>query len=118
MINTLFEVLALAAIILGTFFSLIGVVGYIRMPDVYTRLHSTGKVGAFGVVFLTIATIATTGLTFGKGLVLIALLLLTAPVATHAIASAAYRIGIPMRRAVRDDLAQELDESTRPERPQ
>ncbi len=117
MIETLFQLLALAAVIIGTFFSLIGVLGYIRMPDVYTRLHSTGKVGVFGVVLLTIATIATTGLTFGKGLVLIALLLLTAPVATHAIASAAYRIGIPMRNAVRDDLAQEVDDGARPKRP-
>lgn len=117
MIETPLQLLALAAVIVGTFFSLIGVVGYIRMPDVYTRLHSTGKVGVFGVVLLTIATIATTGLTFGKGLVLIALLLLTAPVATHAIASAAYRIGIPMRNAIRDDLALEVDEGARPERP-
>ena len=116
MINSLFQVFALAAVIMGTFFSLIGVLGYIRMPDVYTRLHSTGEVGVFGVVLLTVATIAATGLTFGKGLVLVALLLLTAPVATHAIASAAYRIGIPMRRAVRDDLAQEMDENAMPER--
>ena len=65
---------------------------------------------------VALLTIATTGLTFGKGLVLIALLLLTAPVATHAIASAAYRIGIPMRNAIRDDLAQEVEEGARPER--
>ena len=111
MISTLFQIFALVAVIVGTFFSLIGVLGYVRMPDVYTRLHSTGKVGVFGVVFLTIATIAATGLTFGKGLILVALLLLTAPVATHAIASAAYRIGIPMRNVVRDDLAQDLDKN-------
>jgi len=66
-----------------------------------------------GVVLLTVATVATSGLTFGKGLVLIALLLLTAPVATHAIASAAYRIGIPMRRAVRDVLEIEVSDTSR-----
>ncbi len=113
--NTIFELIALVAVIVGTFFSLIGVLGYIRMPDVYTRLHSTGKVGVFGVVLLTVATVAATGLTFGKGLVLIALLLLTAPVASHAIASAAYRIGIPMRRAVRDDLEIEVSDTSGPE---
>lgn len=117
MISTMLQVIALIAVIVGTFFSLLGILGYIRMPDVYTRLHSTGKVGVFGVVLLTIATVAATGLTFGKGLVLIALLLLTAPVATHAIASAAYRIGIPMKQAVRDDLSAEVigeSGSTRP----
>lgn len=109
MIDTLLQLLALAAVILGTSFSLLGVLGFLRMPDAYTRLHSTGKVGAFGVVLLTIATVATTRLSFGKGLVLIVLLLITAPVATHAIASAAYRIGIPMIKPVRDDLAAKTD---------
>jgi len=33
------------------------------------------------------------------------MLMVTGPVASHTISSAAYRIGIPMRRAVRDDLA-------------
>ena len=117
MINTILQIIALIAVIVGTFFSLLGILGYIRMPDVYSRLHSTGKVGVFGVVLLTIATVATTGINFGKGLVLIALLLLTAPVATHAIASAAYRIGIPMKQAVRDDLSTEIVGATDPAQP-
>jgi multisubunit Na+/H+ antiporter MnhG subunit len=40
----------------------------------------------------------------GKDLVLIGLLMLAGPVASHAIASAAYRLGIPMRGTVRNDL--------------
>ena len=37
---------------------------------------------------------------------LIALLLLAGPVTAHALASAAYRVGISQRQAIRDDLAQ------------
>jgi len=50
-----------------------------------------GKVDAFGL---------------GKGLLLIALLLLAGPVTAHTLASAAYRVGIPLSRAIRDDLSQ------------
>ena len=110
MIDILLQQVALIAVVLGTSFSLLGVLGFLRMPDAYTRLHSTGKVGVFGVVLLTIAAVAVTRLSFGKGMVLIALLLITAPVATHAIASAAYRIGIPLHQPVRDDLAATADD--------
>jgi multicomponent Na+:H+ antiporter subunit G len=93
--ETVLQLIALVAVIAGTAFSLIGVIGLIRLPDVYTRLHATGKVGVFGVVLLLIAAAAWTPLGWGRALLLIALLMLTGPVAAHAISSAAYRIGIP-----------------------
>lgn len=52
-----------------------------------------------------VRTVVLTPLQFGKGLVLIALLLIGGPVTSHAIGSAAHRIGIPMKLAIRDDLA-------------
>jgi multicomponent Na+:H+ antiporter subunit G len=103
--DILLQAITALAVIGGTFFSVVGVLGYVRLPDVYTRLHAIGKVGVFGVVLLLIAAIAWTPLGLGKGLVLIAFLLLAGPVTAHAMASAAYRIGIPMKRATRDDLA-------------
>ena len=102
--TALLQFLAILAVIVGTAFSVLGVLGLIRMPDVYTRLHATGKVSVFGVVLLLLATVALTPLGFGKGLVLIALLIIGGPVTSHAIGSAAHRIGIPMKRAIRDDL--------------
>lgn len=95
--ETILQLIALVAVIIGTAFSLVGVIGLIRLPDVYTRLHATGKVGVFGVVLLLIAAAAWTPLGWGRALLLIALLMLTGPVAAHAISSAAYRIGIPRR---------------------
>ena len=104
MMDTIFQLIALIAVIMGTFFSVVGVTGYVRLPDVYARLHATGKVGVFGVVLLLIAAVVWTPLGWGKGLLLIVLLMVSGPVATHAIASAAYRIGIPMKQKVRNDL--------------
>jgi multicomponent Na+:H+ antiporter subunit G len=103
--DILLQSVAALAVIGGTLFSVLGVLGYIRLPDVYTRLHATGKVGVFGAVLLLVAAIAWTPLGVGKGLVLIALLLLAGPVTAHSLSSAAYHIGIPMKRAQRDDLA-------------
>ncbi|CAG0929643.1 Na(+)/H(+) antiporter subunit G [Thermoflexales bacterium] len=100
------ELIAILAVIGGTAFSITGVLGLVRLPDVYTRLHATGKVGVFGVVLLLIAALLLTPLGLGKGLVLIVLLLIGGPVTAHALASAAYRIRIPLKHALRDDLAE------------
>jgi multicomponent Na+:H+ antiporter subunit G len=104
--TTILQIITILAVIGGTFFSLIGVLGYVRFPDVYTRLHATGKVGIFGVVLLLLAAVAWTPLGFSRGLILIFFLLITGPVTTHALASAAYRIGLPLKGAVRDDLSE------------
>jgi multicomponent Na+:H+ antiporter subunit G len=104
MIEIIFQIIALLAIIIGTIFSISGVLGLIRLPDVYTRLHATGKVGLFGVVFLLIAEVFLTPAVLSKGLVLIVLLIIGGPAASHVLGSAAYRAGIPMKQAIRDDL--------------
>lgn len=96
----LLQFLAAFAVVIGTFFSMAGVLGFIRMPDVYTRLHATGKVGVFGVVFLLIAAVIRTPLGWGKGLFLIFFLLVTGAVTAHAIASAACHIHLPMKGAM------------------
>ncbi len=104
--DEILQLIAIIAVVAGTAFSTLGVLGFIRLPDVYTRLHATGKVGVFGVVLLLAATVAWTPLGWSKGLVLIIFLLLAGPVTSHALSSAAYRIGIPFATAVRDDLAE------------
>ncbi|MCS7088224.1 MAG: monovalent cation/H(+) antiporter subunit G [Thermoflexales bacterium] len=103
--ETLSYGLSTLAVLVGTAFSVIGILGLVRLPDVYARMHAVGKVATFGVVLLTIAAVLVVPFAWSKGLVLIALLVLTGPATSHAIGSAAYRLGIPMKRALRDDLA-------------
>lgn len=98
------QLIAILVVLTGTAFSVLGVLGFIRMPDVYTRLHAAGKVSVFGVVLLLLATIVLTPLDFAKGLVLILLLVIGGPVTSHALGSAAHRIGIPMKGAMCDAL--------------
>ena len=108
------QLIALVAVIVGTIFSVLGVVGYIRLPDVYTRLHATGKVSVFGVVLLLVAAAVLTPLGFGRAMVLITLVMLAGPGTAHALGSAAYRLSIPLRRAIRDDLARVIIPPTCP----
>ena len=108
--ETALQVMAILAVLAGTAFSVLGVLGYVRLPDVYTRLHAVGKVGIFGTVLLLLGAVAWTPLGLGKGLVLITLLLLAGPVTAHALASAAYRVGIPQNKTFRDDLSQAVEQ--------
>lgn len=105
MLDIILQFIAFTAVIVGTFFSILGVVGLIRLPDVYTRLHATGKVGLFGVVLLLIGDVVLTPLGLSKGLVLIVLLMIGGPAVAHVLASAAYRSGVPMKNSIRDDLS-------------
>jgi len=107
--NTFFELIAIAAILLGTLFSIVGAMGAWRLPDVYTRLHATGKVGVFGVALLLIAAIFVTPLGWAKGSLLIVLLMIAGPVITHALASAAHRLRIPIAGGGRNDLDNEVE---------
>jgi multicomponent Na+:H+ antiporter subunit G len=104
MLDDVKTALAILAVVVGTAFSLIGMIGFIRLPDVYTRLHATGKVSVFGVVLLLVAAALITPVGAGRAAVLILLLILGAPTASHALASAAWRTGIKPKQTIRDDL--------------
>ena len=103
--EAIFLIIAIAAVLVGTFFSVVGVIGYIRLPVVYTRLHTTGKIAVFGIVLLLVATAAWIPSGWPRALVLIFFLLAAGPPTAHAMGSAAYRIGLPRINAFRDDLA-------------
>ena len=102
--TALLQAVAIAAILLGTAFSVVAVAGYIRLPDVYCRLHAAGKVGVFGVTLLLLVAVAIGAQHVGKSLLLMLFLVLAGPATSHALASAAYRMGIPLRGARRNDL--------------
>lgn len=108
--------LAILAVVVGTLFSLVGMVGFIRLPDIYTRLHATGKVSVFGVVLLLIAAALITPVGAGRAAVLILLLVIGAPTASHALASAAWRTGVKPKQTIRDDLNERHGEDFAPPR--
>ncbi len=82
----------------GFFFLLVGVVGLLRLPDVYTRMHAMGKCDTLGAGLMLIALMLLIGdLTNITKLLLIGVMIATInPIITHLIAKTAYNRGTPM----------------------
>ena len=83
-------------VIAGGFFLIVGGLGLVRLPDLFTRLHAAGVgdtlgVGLFVLGFMFLVDLGS--VTVKLALVLL-FLLLTGPVATHALAIAALHRGL------------------------
>jgi len=88
-------------IFLGLVFIFFGTLGIIRFPDIYTRLQTSSKCDAAGSVALLVGLMVREGLDSLslRILIILVFLLLTNPVASHAIARSAAIRGIkPWRK--------------------
>lgn len=85
-------------IVLGLAFDLFGCLGLLRLPDVYNRLQATTKCVTLGTCGILLGTIVIKGLsTTGiKALLCIVFLILTAPVAAHALSRGAHISGVKL----------------------
>ena len=103
----IYSTLAMLLATVGALFLLLAGIGILRLPDLFCRASATTKAATLGVGCLLLAS----ALHFGdlrvttRVTATIAFLLLTAPVAAHMIARAAYRRGTPLwSGTVRDEL--------------
>lgn len=101
MFTNIYNIISTIFILSGLFFVLAGTVGLLRFPDFYSRMHATGKCDTLGEGLIITGLIIYNGLNFIslKLLLLVIFIFVANPVATHAIARAAYRVGLqPWRR--------------------
>ena len=109
--------LIIAAILcgIGLLFALTGVVGILRMPDVYTRIQCSSKTITLGALPTLLGLAVGAGFDTayaGRALLVAGLLLVINPAASHALARAAYRGGVPMwDGAVRDESLPEPEDT-------
>ena len=96
MIDLILEVLSWISILGGLFFMIVGTIGVVRMPDVYTRLHAAGMTETMGAGLLLLGMCFQAGLTLVlvRLILIYAFLLFTSPISTHALASAALSGGL------------------------
>ncbi len=90
------DFLSWVCIVIGGIFLLIGGIGIHRMPDVYTRMHAASISETMGAGLLLAGMMIQAGLTLVTiklGLILL-FLMLTGPVATHALAGSAMTSGL------------------------
>jgi multicomponent Na+:H+ antiporter subunit G len=98
------ELIGAVILLIGVFFTVIGVWGAIRLPDVFTRLHASSKVSSVGILGLLIASALLLDDTAPKAIALGVLILFSAPVASQAIARSAYRDGCNIVGLMQNDL--------------
>ena len=102
------QVIGSTLVLLGAVFHFSAGLGMLRMPDVYTRMQAGTKASTLG------NTLVLAGLAFYhpgwslKLLIVVYFVLMTNPISAHALARAAYGIGIPLAGdtgidALRDD---------------
>jgi multicomponent Na+:H+ antiporter subunit G len=86
------EILAVFLLFGGLFFLSVGVIGLIRLPDIYNRLHALGKCDTLGTgMVVTAMILLIPGMTNVIKLVLMLVLTFTInPVMTHLITKTAY----------------------------
>ncbi|MEM9043068.1 MAG: monovalent cation/H(+) antiporter subunit G [Pseudomonadota bacterium] len=91
----LINLLSLVCLSLGGFFFLVGAIGLNRMPDLFTRMHATsvGDTMGFGLLILGMCLQAGFTLVTVKLIFILAVVLFTGAVGSHALARAALHDG-------------------------
>ena len=90
------DIASWALILLGSFFTVVGAFGLVRMPEIFTRMHAASVTDTLGVGFLILGMGLQAGFTLVslKLAFLLALFFFTGPVVTHALAQACLHEGI------------------------
>ena len=92
------ETIGCVLIGIGLLFDLLGCIALARLPDIYNRLQAGTKCVTLGTCMILMGVLVYSGIgALGvKALIRMVFLLLTSPVAAHAIARGAYRSGVPL----------------------
>ena len=84
------------SIFIGIVALLIGSLGLIRLPDVFCRIHAVGMIDTAGASFIILGMMIYEGFTLVtvKLLFVGIFLFFTSPIATHAVAQVAHKMGV------------------------
>lgn len=94
-------VLSAVFVTAGAIFLLVSCVGLLRLPDFYTRAHAVGKAETLGSMLVLIGLACYNGaeLSSVKLILILLIIFVTNPTATHALTRAAIRSGLTIWRA-------------------
>lgn len=114
------NILIVSTIVVGIIFTIVTVIGILRLPDVYTRAHAASKSATLGVLSILLGVFLHFWLIKGifsiQLILAIVFLFITSPIGGHLMSRAAYMSGVkPTELTVGDDLA-EVVEKARNER--
>lgn len=94
--SILLDILTWFFLIGGAFFSIVGGIGIVRMPEFYSRLHGGGVTDTLGAALIIIGLMFQTGLTLAtiKLVMILFFLLVVSPSSCHALAKSAINQGM------------------------
>jgi multicomponent Na+:H+ antiporter subunit G len=80
----------------GSFLVIVGGIGLLRLPDFYTRIHAAGLTDTLGAWLILVGLMFQGGLSLVtvKLVLVLVFLVITSPVASHALAKAAWLRGL------------------------
>lgn len=92
------DIIVVVLLIGGYFFLAAGVIGLLRLPDVYNRMHAMGKCDTLGAGLALLAMVILIEGTPNvvKVLMIMGMILIVSPVMTHLIMKTTYDRGTPM----------------------
>ena len=90
------DIIVWALLLAGSVFAVIGGIGILRLPDVYTRLHGAGITDTMGAGLILLGLAVHEGFTLitVKLALVFIFLIITSPVSSHAVANAAHGAGL------------------------
>ncbi len=102
------DVLSWVMLLTGGVFVVIGGIGIIRLPDLYTRMHAASLTDTLGTLLIIFGIMLQAGLSLAsiKLAAIAGFLMLTGPTATYALANAALLSGLLPKDA---ELPEDLD---------
>jgi monovalent cation/proton antiporter MnhG/PhaG subunit len=108
-------------LLIGLVFTFAGSLGLLRLPDLFCRMHATGKSSTVGIISIVLASFVYFSATEAgpsiKELLTVVFVFLGGPVGAHMIARAAYRAQIPLHdRTVVDEWKAIEEDVTQPNR--
>lgn len=99
------DYIAATLLVGGAVFMLLAAIGVARMPDLFMRMQTSTKANTLGIagVLMGAALHFADAASSARALLIIAFVYITAPVAAHLVARAAYLIGVPVWEQTRKD---------------
>jgi len=96
MIATSIQVVVWALLLGGVFFAVVGGIGLIRLPDLFSRMHGSGMTDTLGagMILSGLALHSGADLVTVKLVAVMFFLLVTSPTSTHALSRAALARGV------------------------
>jgi multicomponent Na+:H+ antiporter subunit G len=105
------DIASWALILLGSFFTIVGALGLMRMPEIFTRMHAASVIDTLGVGLLIAGMALQAGFSLVtlKLIFLLGLFAITGPIVTHALSRAC------LHENIQPELTEDRRRRTRPE---